>query len=228
MAKDKYTIKNGEIELLPVKPDKEDFSKWDIIWEAYERNNEKRKIATVNFNGEPDCGSVELSVNVEDGFKLHVYAKEAVRTMMDWALDQKDIYEVKCQANAEDEVVIDAVQRAGFIFRNCVHGIDYYTVDKQRTAWTALYLIIGFAAGLLIGVTIGHMVVGLGIGLFVGISIGAIMDAKAMEERASVTKHQYIAHWQRAKQNKKNTHVEDIEAIKDEEDEENKRIEEAE
>lgn len=222
MAKEKYSIKNGEIEIFPVKPDQENFTVWDIIWEAYERKGEQKKVATLNFAGEPDCGTVELMFSVEDGFKLHAYAKEAVRTMIDWALDQKDIYEVMTKVNSDDEVLVDAILRAGFIFRNHSHGVELYTVDKQRTAWTALYIVIGFAAGLLIGVTIGHMWVGLAIGLLIGTSIGAIMDAKAMEERANITKHKYIAHFKSAKskKGKKNVSEETAEEITEEKSEE--------
>lgn len=209
MAKDKYSIKSGDILVFPIKPDKDKFSIWDIGWEAYEKGGDQKKVATVTFLGEPDCGAVELSVTVEEGFKLHSYAKDAVRTMMDWALNQKDIYEVKCSAPVDDEVVTDAIQRAGFVFRSRDKEREYYSVDKQRTAWTALYLIIGFVAGLIMGITIGHMLVGLIIGIVIGLSIGGIMDGKAMAERANVTKHEYIAHFKRAKMEKKKKNVEE-------------------
>ncbi len=217
MAKEKYSIKSGEILVFPIKPDKENFSIWDIIWEAYEKGGDQKKVATITFLGEPDCGAVELSVKVEDGFKLHSYAKDAVRTMMDWALDQKDIYEVKSTASVDDEVVSDAIQRAGFVYRSKDKEKEYYSVDKQRTAWTALYLIIGFIAGLIIGITIGHMLVGLIIGIVVGVSIGGIMDGKAMAERANVTKHEYIAHFKRARMEKKNKNVEESQEDEQEE-----------
>lgn len=194
MAKNKYSIKCGDVILVPVKPEQENYTKWDIKWEAYEKKEEKRKVATVFFCSAPENGTVSIDFTVEEGFKFHAYTKDAVMAIKEWALDQNGIYEVTCDTFKEDEVKVDAIQRAGLIYRNVNQGIEHYSADKQRTAWTALYIMIGVFAGMIMGIVFNSMPIGLAMGVIIGIIIGALMDGKANDVRAQVTKHKYIGH----------------------------------
>lgn len=182
-----YVIKEGEIKLVPVRPENEDATVWDILWDVYERKNEKRKVGTISFDGPPEHGTIEVRFETEPEFKGHGYAKDALKAITNWAFSQKGIYEITAVAEHENDAAIHVLERAGFVFRGGTREIENYSVKKQKTSWQGFYLALGIALGFALGVLLNNVIVGMVIGVFAGFTIGTSMDTKTNREREEIT-----------------------------------------
>ena len=107
--------------------------------------------------------------------------------MVKWAFHFRNIYEVKTEADHEDDFGLKALKNSGFVFRTNEGRREFYSIVKPKTAWTGAYLFIGIFLGFIIGLVFSHLVVGMIIGVVIGVSIGLSMDMTANKERERVT-----------------------------------------
>lgn len=189
----KFRIKADEVDIYPVLSDPQDKCIWHIIWEAYDKDKEQHKVGTVCFDGEPERGRVSLKVECEDEFVDTREARSMLNAMISWAFNQKGIYVVETVAEHTDYHKVELLQSAGFVYREGTRSIEQYSVIKEPTSWTGLYVFIGFVAGLILVVVFDHIVIGLTLGLFAGVSVGSIMDHNEQAFRSEITGEKYSA-----------------------------------
>lgn len=189
-----YSIKAGDVVLIPDKSADEVKSVWDVVWTIKERRDEKRYVGKLWFKGEPDRGVVDMDFEIEPKFREKEYTRDALRSIVEWVFMKRDLYEIKITVNVEDEEKIDAIERSGFVFRMGNKLAESYSIVKPKTTWMGLYIIIGVIVGLPLGILIDSMIAGLAIGLLAGIAMGAIMDGRANSERYRVTGEKKTVH----------------------------------
>lgn len=183
----KYRIKADMVEIFPELKVEGSKSVWDVVWTGYLKSDSNKKVGTVSFDGAPERGHLHIVVEPEKEYIDSKEMKTMLRALVDWAFNQKGAYEIEAETGHEDDSRIYLLQAAGFIFRNGTKEQDYYSVTKQATSWTGLYLFIGIIAGFGIGLILEMMVTGLLIGVFIGIAIGAALDHKETSEQKEVT-----------------------------------------
>jgi len=189
-----YSITAGDVVLTPDKGPKEAKTVWEVKWKISERRDEKRYVGNLWFNGDPERGAVDMDFYIEPRFRDREYTRDVIRAMVEWVFDKKDLYEINVTADIEDSDKIGVLEGSGFVFRYGNKTIEKYSIVKQRTAWTGLYIPIGFATGIVLGAAINSLVAGICICLVGAILIGAILDAKANSQRALVTGEKKTTH----------------------------------
>lgn len=183
----KHDQKSRKLIISPSNPEDLWESRWDIYLNQKE-TKEKPLIGWISFAGEKNLGTIPMEVmiyNPDDRNKG--YGTEAIRIMADWAFLHKNIFEITAVSEHENSGYIMALQKAGFVLREATREIEHYSITKQGTSWTGLYLLIGIVAGLILAFVLNNGWVGLGIGLISCLLIGSSMDLKEKKYRESVT-----------------------------------------
>lgn len=189
-----YSIKAGNVVLTPDKGPDELKTVWDVVWSINERKDDQRLVGNVWFNSEPERGVVEIDFNIEPEFREKEYAREMLRAIVDWVFKKKGLYEIKMTVDVEDRYKIDALEHAGFVFRMGNKEVRHFSIVKARTAWSGLYLMLGFVVGLLLGLLFNNMIMGIAIGVVVGLVIGIILDIRANMDRSNITGEKKSTH----------------------------------
>lgn len=182
MKKSKYVLKSSEVMIVPVDEEKP----WDTDWQVVLRNDEERIIGKATFAGEKARGTVPLFVELTEGYRNKGYGTEVICMMVNWAFLHGNVYEVFAVTEHENDKAVYALEKAGFVLRDDDHGIETYSILKEKTYWTGIYLIVGIVLGLALALILDMPWVGMGIGLIVSLLTGMAMDAKAKKERESI------------------------------------------
>lgn len=177
----RYTLKSADIIIEP----SEERDLWNSDWIVTLRS-ENREIGRVSFAGDKAYGLVPIRLELEEEYRNRGYGTEVLKMMTGWAFSQKGIYEIAAVTTHDNDKCVKALGKAGYVFRNNDGPVEHYSIRKQKTAWTGLYLIIGLFLGVTIGIVTGEMWVGFGIGMLICLAFGAILDGSAARERANV------------------------------------------
>lgn len=183
MAQSKNLIKGSKVFIQPSVED----NPWEEPWNIYINDDEKRLIGQVSFAGEKAAGCVPISIAIPDIHdRNRGFGTEALRLMTEWAFYHRNVFEIKTESLHENSGYIMALQKAGFVFRGGTREVEQYSIVKQKTSWTGIYVFIGIIAGLIMGFVFGNAWAGLGIGLFIALVLGTSMDFKEKKYRESI------------------------------------------
>lgn len=182
MAEQKIEVKSPKITIAPSIENE----LWNAPWNITLTADPEIRIGTASFVGEKEMGTVPLSVELSKEYREE-YETEVLSMMVKWAFHFRNIYEVKTEADHEDDYGLKALKNSGFVFRTNEGRREFYSIVKPKTAWTGAYLFIGIFLGFIIGLVFSHLVVGMIIGVVIGVSIGLSMDMTANKERERVT-----------------------------------------
>lgn len=90
------------------------FEEWCSNWEIKLKSGVT--IGGLCFKGKPDTkGSVEIGYGIDEDYRNHGYAAEAVRYISEWALKQKNVKFVCAQTNKENKISQKVLIGSGFI-----------------------------------------------------------------------------------------------------------------
>ncbi|WP_408072304.1 hypothetical protein [Butyrivibrio sp. JL13D10] len=123
-------------------------------------------------------GELELSLELDATHNTSGYIAEIFFTMARFVFKFKDIKEISTVCRHEDDNYVRGLEKAGYVRRETKDGKDHYSMKKQQTGWTGLYLIIGMCAGFIIGILIANLKLGTLAGVIIGIIIGYLMDKR--------------------------------------------------
>ena len=179
----KYLLKSSEIVIEP--SDEQDL--WNADWIISLANGEERRIGRASFAGEKALGAVPLQVELEEEYRNQGYGTQVIRMMVNWAFRHSNVYEVKAEAEHENDKAVKALGKAGFVYRGGKQHIEQYSITKSKSAWTGLYVMIGIFLGILLGIVLSNQKLGLGIGLVVSIATGIALDNSEKQRREQVT-----------------------------------------
>lgn len=179
----KYLLKSSKIVIEP--SNEQDL--WNADWIISFADGERRRIGRASFAGEKALGTVPLYVELEEEFRDQGYGTQAICMMVDWAFRHSNVYEVKAEAEHENDKAVKALGKAGFVYRSEDKHIEQYSVIKNKSAWTGLYMMIGIFLGIFLGIVLSSPKLGMGIGLVVSIGIGIALDNGEKHRREQVT-----------------------------------------
>ncbi len=181
--KDNFCLKSDTLTITPTDTEK----LWESEWKIAFRKDGKEQIGTATFAGEKILGTVPLNVELMPEYRNRGFGTEIIRMMVNWAFLHKNIFEVISKVEHENDKGINALQKAGFVYRSIEGNVETYSIVKEKTSWTGLYLFIGICTGLLLGIVINSVWLGFILGIAAGLCIGGIMDNRATKYRESVT-----------------------------------------
>lgn len=184
MEKGKYCVSSPKITIKAV----DENDPWNADWEIF-LNKEDVKIGKLNFAGEKALGTVPLYMELEKQYRNKGYGTEAAIMIVDWLFHFPNVYEVSCEVDRENDKGVKALRKAGFVNRDGEGGgrMVHYSITKQKTSWTGLYLFLGIAIGLVLGIILQHAIAGMIAGVVIGVSIGLSLDVKANKAREKIT-----------------------------------------
>lgn len=179
----RYHLKSAEFTLEP-----EDESRvWECDWLVRLIDEPDKVIGRASFAGEKGFGTVPLHVEIVERYRDHGFGTDVFKMMVYWAFLHRDIYEITADCDHENSGAIYAMEKAGFVYRDIKGKTEYYSITKQKTSWTGLYVILGIIVGMVLGIVFSSLWIGLAVGVLVSTIIGAIMDSNANAERRKVT-----------------------------------------
>ncbi len=183
MSKKNLILKSETITITP--SNEEDL--WESDWMIAFRQGEKEQIGTASFAGEKLLGAIPLKVELAQKYRNRGLGTEVIKMMVNWAFLHKNIYEVISQVEHENDKGVNALQKAGFVFRKNEGNVETYSIVKEKTVWTGVYLAVGIVMGLILGLVLNNAWLGFAVGLISCLCVGKIMDYNAQKYRESVT-----------------------------------------
>lgn len=182
MKKSRFLLKASKFTIEPT--DENDV--WNCDWVITNRDD-KEQMGTVSFAGEKALGTVPIRIELIQKYRDRGIGTEVIRMMVDWAFLHKNVYEVTAVTEHENDRCINALQKAGFVFRDKEGKEETYSITKPKSTWTGLYIIIGFISGLILGIVFENSWLGMAMGIVAGVAAGAILDSGVRKDREKVT-----------------------------------------
>ena len=183
MMKNSFCLKSDMVTITPSNME----NLWESDWIIAFRKGEKEQIGTASFAGEKLFGAVPLNVELMTKYRNRGLGTEIIRMMVNWAFLHKNVFEVVSKVEHENDKGVNALQKAGFIFRGNEGKVETYSIIKGKTVWTGVYAVVGILVGMIFGIVINSVWLGFVIGLGASLCIGAIMDNNDLKYRESVT-----------------------------------------
>lgn len=183
MSKKSFYLKS---EIITITPSNEE-DLWESDWIIAFRKGEKEQIGTASFAGEKLLGTIPLKVELAQKYRNRGLGTEVIKMMVNWAFLHKNIYEVVSRVEHENDKGVNALQKAGFVFRGKEGNVETYSIVKAKTAWTGIYVAVGIIMGLILGLVFNNAWLGFAIGFISCLCMGKILDYNALKYRESVT-----------------------------------------
>lgn len=183
MSKKSFYLKS---EIITITPSNEE-DLWESDWIIAFRKGEKEQIGTASFAGEKLLGAIPLKVELAQKYRNRGLGTEVIKMMVNWAFLHKNIYEVVSRVEHENDKGVNALQKAGFVFRGKEGNVETYSIVKAKTAWTGIYVAVGIIMGLILGLVFNNAWLGFAIGFVSCLCMGKILDYNALKYRESVT-----------------------------------------
>ena len=120
-----------------------------------------------------------VALNLTSEYDKAKYIEELYVSIARFAFNYMEMREVSTSCRHENEHRVKGLEKAGYVRRETVDACDHYSIKKQKTSWTGVYVIVGMIAGFIIGLTISNPWIGTIGGILIGILIGYFMDKKA-------------------------------------------------
>ena len=183
MMKNSFCLKSDTITITPTNME----NLWESDWIIAFRKGEKEQLGTASFAGEKLFGAVPLNVELMTKYRNRGLGTEVIRMMVNWAFLHKNVFEVVAKVEHENDKGVNALQKAGFVFRSNEGKVETYSIIKSKTVWTGVYAVVGILVGMIFGIVINSVWLGFVIGLGASLCIGTIMDNNDLKYRESVT-----------------------------------------
>lgn len=178
MKKSRFPLYTEHLSIRPRNEEKIWNEKWDISL----KEAESEVIGFMSFEGAKVPGEVPIRVELDEEYRNKGYGSEVFYTMSRFALGFRNIKEVCAACRHDNHLCTRALDKAGYVYREKKDGMEWYSVKKDRSAWTGLYLFIGMFAGLILGIVFSNLWAGTAVGLFAGLVIGQGLDRKENKE----------------------------------------------
>ena len=91
---------------------------WYAIWLV--TRHDGVQVGDLSFKGLNEDGSVEIGYGIKDEFQGQGYATEAVRAVVDWALNQDGVLCVEAETEPDNKVSQRVLAKCGFVLNGIV------------------------------------------------------------------------------------------------------------
>lgn len=159
-------------------------------WKITLKDGNKDQVGTIHFEDGMFHDDVKMNVDLEHAYEKTKIISEIFFSMARFVFRFKNIREISTVCRHEDDHRVRGLEKAGYVYRQNKDGCDYYSMKKQKTSWTGLYVFIGLIAGFIIGITLSNLWMGTVIGLLVGTIIGILLDKKEQSREIDDAKAQ--------------------------------------
>lgn len=177
------TVDDWDLLMVPTDPE----NVWECDWEIHLKSGDKACIGKCSFAGKKERGTIPFYIEIDPLYRDKNYATHAIARMVQWAFLYRDVIEVTVLIDHENSAAIAAFQKAGFVYRDVEGTTETYSVIKEKSDWTGLYIIIGIILGFAFGIILSNVWVGFVTGMLICLLAGAKMDLDARKERESIT-----------------------------------------
>ena len=155
---------------------------WEEEWTVTLKNGDHNKIGSFFFENANFRDEVKITLNLDKNYEKSKYSAEILYEIARFVFRFNNIREISTVCRYEDEHRVRGLERAGYVRRQTKDGDVYYSMKKQKTAWTGVYVFVGLVAGFMMGIVISNLWVGTIAGIIIGIVIGYLMDKKEKRE----------------------------------------------
>ncbi|SDB61457.1 GNAT family N-acetyltransferase [Butyrivibrio sp. INlla16] len=157
---------------------------WDEEWDVCLKSGEKKKIGSLSFENTNVHGEIHFSVSFDETYKGG-HISEIFYAVASFVFKSEKVKEICTVCRHENENLVRGLEKAGYVLREFKDGNDYYSMKKQKTSWTGLYVMIGMIAGFIIGITLSNLWMGTISGVVIGTVIGFLMDKREQDNTES-------------------------------------------
>ncbi|MBQ6589339.1 MAG: hypothetical protein IJI01_11740 [Butyrivibrio sp.] len=147
-------------------------------WSVSLNNGDQTKVGSIHFEDGVLHGEVRMAADLNPEYEKSKYIQELFYSMARFVFQFKEIREISTHCRHENDHRVRGLEKAGYVYRENKDGSDYYSMKKQKTSWTGLYVMIGLIAGFVIGLTISNLFMGTIIGVLSGAIIGYLLDKR--------------------------------------------------
>ena len=151
---------------------------WEEEWSVTLRDDADKKVGRFHFEEAGIDGEVTLLLDIEPAYQKPSLGAEIYSAIASFVFKFQELKVVRTSCRHEDDDLVHSLEKAGYVRRKNSDGRDFYSITKQKTSWTGLYMILGLVAGLIIGITISNLWVGTFSGIIIGTVIGYLIDKK--------------------------------------------------
>ena len=151
---------------------------WGEEWTVSLKNGEQESVGALRFFGPVTHGEVEVGVDLNSSYNKAPYYAEVFHSIARFVFRFHDIIEIKSSCRHEDDHLVRGLEKADYVRRETKDGYDYYSMKKQKSAWTGFYIFIGLIAGFMIGLVLSNLKLGLIAGVAIGALMGYLMDKR--------------------------------------------------
>lgn len=183
MKKKDFWLKSDKITITPSNVE----DPWESDWIIAFRKGDKEQIGTASFAGEKLLGAVPLKVELAQRYRNQGLGTEVIKMMVNWAFLHPNVYEIVSQVEHENDKGVNALRKAGFVFRDNENNVETYSIVKPKTIWTGVYVVVGIIMGMILGIVLNNVWLGFAIGLVLCLCMGVIKDSNTQKYRESVT-----------------------------------------
>jgi len=177
MSNSLFPIETKHFSIRPQNEEKPLEEKWNVCL----KDGDQKKVGNISFEDAVLHGELQISVMLEPEFNKADYNKEIFFAMSNFAFQSDNVREISTKCNYEEENRVRGLEKAGYVRRETIDGIHHYSIKKQKSSWTGVYVFVGLIAGFIIGITVSNLWMGTAIGVVSGIIVGFLMDKRDSE-----------------------------------------------
>lgn len=147
---------------------------WYTCWSIIEKKAETR-VGDIWFRGAPKEHTVSVCCGVDAPHRGNMYAAEALASLSAWALNQKGVYFVEGETEADNGAAVWSLEHAEFRRISASEGVELWRRERAKSQWLYVCTGFGMALGGLIGAALGNLSEGLVTGLCIGLLPGTVL-----------------------------------------------------
>ncbi len=136
------------------------------------------------FKGPPNLNhEVEIGYGLLEAYQNQGFMTEAVGELCAWAFRHADCFYVQAETDAQNTASQKVLAKN--YFRQIGVGEEglLYELEKPKFTWLPIYLLLGLAGGLYLGIAFERIAYGLIIGLISGMAFGIILNRADQKAR---------------------------------------------
>ncbi len=151
---------------------------WEEEWSVSLKDDAQKTVGRFHFEEAGLHGEVKLFMDIEPAYQKQGFGAEIYSAVARFVFMFQELREISTSCRHENDNLVRSLEKAGYVRRETRDGSDFYSIKKQKTSWTGLYIMIGLIAGFIIGITISNLWMGTISGIIIGTIIGYLLDKK--------------------------------------------------
>ncbi len=149
---------------------------WNTGWTVRKRDGEQETIGSLYPESLKTPGEIGIRVELEPEYRDQGFGTEIFYAMAKFVFRFRDLREISAVCPHENDRCLRALNKAGYVYREHLDGMDRYSMTRPRTAWTGIYVAVGVFAGFILGIVLSNPVAGFVTGVLAGVVIGILLD----------------------------------------------------